>query len=193
MFKICGLLFLFCAGLSSNFALFTKSKKIKMKELLQQYAAYNIWANKILFDRISKLPEEKITQEVASSFPSIYKTVVHMWLAEDIWWQRHKLVENITALSETFTGNFEEAITGLAKQSQLWAAWVDTANEYQLTHVFAFVRNKEQHKMKVHDMLLHLFNHATYHRGQLVTLLRQLGEVDKIPSTDFSTWCRTKK
>jgi uncharacterized damage-inducible protein DinB len=164
-----------------------------MKELLQQYAAYNIWANKILFDRISKLPEEKITQEIASSFPSIYKTVVHMWQAEDIWWQRHKLVENITALSETFTGNFEEATTGLAKQSQLWAAWVDTANENQLTHVFAFVRNKEQHKMKVHDMMLHLFNHATYHRGQLVTLLRQLGEVDKIPSTDFSTWFRTKK
>jgi uncharacterized damage-inducible protein DinB len=164
-----------------------------MKELLQQYAAYNIWANKILFDRINKLPEEKIKQEVASSFPSIYKTVVHMWQAEDIWWQRHKLIENITALSETFAGSFDEATAGLAKQSQLWASWVDTANENQLTHVFAFVRNKEQYKMKVHDMLLHLFNHATYHRGQLVTLLRQLGEVDKIPSTDFSTWTRTKK
>ena len=164
-----------------------------MKELLKQYATYNIWANKILFERISKLPEEKINQEIASSFSSIYKTVVHMWQAEDIWWQRLKLVENITALSETFTGSFDEATAGLAKQSQLWKEWVDNASDNQITHVFAFVRNKEQYKMQVNDMLLHLFNHATFHRGQLVTLLRQAGETDKIPSTDFSTYTRSKK
>ena len=164
-----------------------------MKELLQQYAAYNIWANKVLLDRIAKLPEEKITQEIASSFPSVYKTVLHMWQAEDIWWQRLKLVENITALSETFTGSFAEAASGLARQDQQWGAWVDSANDIQLTHVFAFVRNKEQYKMKVNDMLLHLFNHGTYHRGQLVTLLRQLGETDKIPSTDFAAYTRIKK
>jgi len=164
-----------------------------MKELLQQYAAYNIWANKVLFYRISKLPEEKITREIASSFPSVYKTSLHMWQAEDIWWQRLKLVENIAILSETFSGTFTELTVGLARQSQQWKDWVDNATENQLTHVFAYVRNKEQHKMKVQDMVLHLFNHATYHRGQLVTLLRQLGEEDKIPSTDFSTYCRTRK
>ncbi len=164
-----------------------------MKALLQQYSDYNIWANKILFDRIGKLSEEQLQKEIASSFPSVYKTIVHMWQAEDIWWQRLKLVENIAALSETFKGDFNELTTGLAKQSTLWKQWVDNANDYQLTHVFAYVRNKEQYKMKVNDMLLHLFNHATFHRGQLVTLLRQLGEVDKIPSTDFSTYCRVKK
>jgi uncharacterized damage-inducible protein DinB len=164
-----------------------------MKELLQQYAAYNIWANKILFERISKLNEEQLHKEIASSFPSIYKTVIHMWQAEDVWWQRLKLVENPTYLTQSFTGGFDEAVSGLAKQSQQMAAWVDAANENQITHVFAFVRNKEQLKMKVNDMLLHLFNHATFHRGQLVTLLRQLGETDKIPSTDFSTFSRLKK
>jgi len=164
-----------------------------MKELLQQYADYNIWANKILFDRVGKLSEVQLHQEVASSFPSVYKTIVHMWQAEDIWWQRLKLVENIAVLSESFKGDYSELTAGLSKQSLLWKQWIDTACEPQLTHVFAFVRNKEQYKMKVNDMLLHLFNHATFHRGQLVTLLRQLGETDKIPSTDFSSWCRQKK
>jgi uncharacterized damage-inducible protein DinB len=163
-----------------------------MKELLQQYAAYNIWASKILFDRITKLPEEKITQEIASSFPSLYKTVNHMWLAEEVWWQRMKLVENITLQSEQFTGSFSEQCNQLAKQSLLWKEWVDAASDNQLTHVFAYIRNKEQHKMKVNDMLLHVFNHATYHRGQLVTLLRQLGE-DKIPATDYVVYCRSRK
>jgi uncharacterized damage-inducible protein DinB len=164
-----------------------------MKELLQQYAAYNIWANKILFDRISKLNDEQLHKEIASSFASVYKTVLHMWQAENVWWQRLKLVEHPTYLTETFSGSFDEAVTGLAKQSQQWQDWVDNANEIQITHVFAFVRNKEQLKMKVNDMLLHVFNHATFHRGQLVTLLRQLGETDKIPSTDFSTFSRLKK
>jgi uncharacterized damage-inducible protein DinB len=163
-----------------------------MKELLQQYAAYNIWANKILLGRISKLPEEKIMQQIASSFPSLYKTTAHLWFAEDIWWQRMKLVENIVVAADNFTGNFAQLCNQLAKQSQQWAAWVNAASDNQLNHVFAYVRSKEQYKMKVHDMLLHLFNHATFHRGQLVTLLRQLGE-DKIPATDYVAWRRLKK
>ncbi len=162
-----------------------------MKELLQQYAAYNIWASKILIDRISKLSEEEINRAITSSFPTLYKTVQHMWLAEEAWWQRLKLVENIELNSEKFTGNFNELTAHLAKQSQQWADWVDAATENQLTHVFAYVRNKEQQKMPVYQMLQHVFNHATYHRGQLVNMLRQLG-VDKIPASDFSAFCRKK-
>jgi uncharacterized damage-inducible protein DinB len=164
-----------------------------MKEQLQQYAAYNIWANKILFDRIQKLPEEKKLQQVPSSFPSLYKTMQHMWRAEEIWWQRLKLVENPVAQSDSFSGSFAELYSQLNKQSQLWKEWVDAAGDNHLNFVFAFIRDKAEQKMVVHDMLLHLFNHGTYHRGQLVTMLRQLGETDKIPSTDFVTYCRQRK
>jgi uncharacterized damage-inducible protein DinB len=163
-----------------------------MKELLQQYAAYNIWATKQLVDRISKLPEEDTGKEIISSFPSIYKTMQHMWMAEEVWWLRLKLTENIVLESETFTGSFTELANILVKQSQQFKDWVDSATETQLNHVFAYVRNKEQLKMPVYQMLQHVFNHATYHRGQLVTMLNQLG-ADKIPSTDFSTFCRLKK
>jgi uncharacterized damage-inducible protein DinB len=164
-----------------------------MKELLQQYAAYNIWANKTLFDRINKLPAEKIVEEVSSSFPSLYKTMQHMWRAEEIWWQRLKLTENPMAQSDHFTGSFAELYSSLNKQSLQWKEWVDAAGDNHLNFVFAYIRDKAEHKMVVHDMLLHLFNHGTYHRGQLVTMLRQVGETDKIPSTDFSTYCRQRK
>ena len=56
-----------------------------MKELLQQYAAYNIWATKLLTDRINKLSDEEINRQIISSFPSLYKTLQHMWLAEEVW------------------------------------------------------------------------------------------------------------
>jgi uncharacterized damage-inducible protein DinB len=163
-----------------------------MKELLQQYAAYNVWANNILMERISVLSEKQINKEIASSFPSLYKTTAHLWFAEDIWWQRMKLVENITVAASSFTGSFSELCIHFYKQSQQWAAWVHAANDNELSRVFAYIRNKVPYKMKVQDMLLHLFNHGTFHRGQLVTLLRQLGE-DKIPATDFAAWCRLQK
>jgi uncharacterized damage-inducible protein DinB len=162
-----------------------------MKELLQQYAAYNIWATKLLTDRINKLSEEEINKEIISSFPSLYKTLQHMWLAEEVWWKRLKLTENIVLESAAFEGSFSEMVEILAKQSLQFKDWVDSANENQLTHVFAFVRNKEQHKMPVYQMLHHVFNHASYHRGQLVTMLNQLG-ADKIPGTDFSTFSKGK-
>lgn len=162
-----------------------------MKELLQQYAAYNIWATKLLTDRISKLSDEAISREIVSSFPSLYKTLQHMWLAEEIWWKRLKLVESIVLESEKFTGTFTEMVDVLAKQSQQYKDWIDGATETQLVHVFAYVRNKEQHKMPVYQMLHHVFNHATYHRGQLVTMLNQLG-ADKIPGTDFSAFYKGK-
>lgn len=163
-----------------------------MKELLQQYAAYHNWANKAMLDRISKLPEEKIMQDISSSFPSLYLTVKHMWRAEELWWQRLKLVENPVAQSDGFTGTFAELYGQLSRQNAIWKEWVDNAGLHQLNHVFAFVREKEQYKMVVHDMLLHLFNHGIYHRGQLVTMLRQLGE-DKIPATDYVVYCRQRK
>lgn len=163
-----------------------------MKELLTQYATYHLWANKQLFDTILKLSTEQQQQELVSSFPGIHATLLHMWDAEYIWWQRLKLQENIERPSSLRTYSTEELIQNILLQSEQWKSWVLQANEAHLNFVFAYQNTKrEQFKDKVSQMLLHLFNHGTYHRGQLVTLLRQVG-VTKLPSTDFIAWVRKK-
>jgi len=164
-----------------------------MKELLKQYAAYNIWASQRIFDTIIALPEEKQLAEVPSSFTSLYKTVLHMLDAENIWWQRMKLQERIVVPSENFTGSFQELSNTLLQQSRQWEEWVSSASDLSLDHVFQYYNNKKEHfKMPVYQMIHHVFNHGTYHRGQLITMLRQLG-VDKLPQTDFLLWTRIKK
>lgn len=163
-----------------------------MKDLLQQYAAYNLWASQRITDVIAALPDEKITAAINSSFPSLYKTVLHLLDAETILWQRLLLQENIQRPSDSFTGSFKELQQSLLLQSALYKNWVANASEKQLQHVFAYVRDKEQTKMQVGNMLLHVFNHNSFHRGQLVTMLRQVG-VTKIPATDFSAYLRSKK
>ncbi len=163
-----------------------------MKQLLQQYAAYNIWANHKIIDCINNLSNDQINREIISSFSSVYKTVLHMLDAESMWWQRIKLAEHIERPSESFTGSFAELSKKLDMQSRQWEEWVIHANDNQLNHVFAYQNSKKEHfKQPVYEMLLHLFNHGTYHRGQLVTMLRQLG-VEKIPPTDFIVFCRKK-
>lgn len=163
-----------------------------MKETFFQLSAYNIWANQLLLDVVNQLPGEKQTQTVVSSFDSLLKTVLHVWDAESIWWQRMKLSEKIIRPSENFNGTMKEAIKGLLEQNKMWNEWVAAAQEHMLQHVFIYQNiKKEQFKQPVYQMLLHVFNHGTYHRGQLVTMLRQLG-VEKIPATDFIVWSRKK-
>ncbi len=163
-----------------------------MKEILSQLSAYNIWANQLLFDIINQLPEEKQKQEVSSSFKTLFATVLHLLDAESIWWQRMKLQERIVRPSENFSGDFKVLSNLLLQQNRQWKEWIQNAGEHQLQHVFQYQNSKrEQFKQPVYQMLLHVFNHGTYHRGQLVNMLRQLG-VEKIPATDFIEWSRRK-
>ena len=163
-----------------------------MKILLTQYSAYNQWANQLLIDTIEKLPADLQEQEIVSSFSSLKATLLHMWDADAIWWQRIKLFETITRPSDTFSGSCNDVAKNLMQQSKLWHDWVLNAAPHMFEHEFIYYNSKrEKFKQATYQVLLHLFNHNTYHRGQLVTLLRQMG-VDNIPPTDFIVWSRKR-
>jgi uncharacterized damage-inducible protein DinB len=163
-----------------------------MKEIILQLAAYNTWANSLLLNTVVTLSEEEQNREIKSSFPGVYKTFLHLLDAESIWWQRIKLQEKIAIPSQTFSGDMLALGNSLQQQDRQWQEWVSAANENALQHEFIYYNSKkERFKQPVYQMLLHLFNHGTYHRGQVVTMLRQLG-VEKIPQTDFLVWSRKK-
>ncbi|MFN2457249.1 MAG: DinB family protein [Chitinophagaceae bacterium] len=163
-----------------------------MKELFVQYSHYNIWANQTLLDVIHSLPEAQYDAEVASSFGTVYKTVLHMWDAESMWWQRMKLSERIVRPGAGNVGKMKDVADGLMQQSRQWKDWISNAQEHMLQHEFIYQNTKkESFKQPVYQVLLHLFNHGTYHRGQIVNMLRQLG-VSTIPPTDFIVWSRKR-
>ncbi|HEY0680596.1 MAG TPA: DinB family protein [Chitinophagaceae bacterium] len=163
-----------------------------MKELLRQLAAYNSWANQKIAELLATIPEELLKQELSSSFGSIHLTVVHMWDAESIWWQRLKLQEVITAPSGSFSGTTVEAMQALGLQDRLWEDWIQSATEMALDHVFSYYSLKrELFKQPTFQVIMHVMNHGSYHRGQIVNMLRQLGQ-QKIPQTDFIVWSRKK-
>ena len=164
----------------------------QMKELLKQLTDYQQWANQQVLAIIQNLPEEKIHAEGASSFHSIYKTVLHIWDAESVWWQRVKLQERIIMPSLEFNGNIQDASAGLMQQDLLWKNWVEHASDMSLEHTTQYYNTKrENFKQPVWQIVLHVVNHSTYHRGQLINMLRQVG-VEKLPQTDFIIWTRKK-
>ncbi|RYD58658.1 MAG: DUF664 domain-containing protein [Sphingobacteriales bacterium] len=157
-----------------------------MKDLFIQMAKYHIWANGLIIQALQRLTDEQLDTHIASSFPSIRKTVYHMWSAEQVWLDRLLLAEYPVWAESGFTRTFAEACQNWQKAS---AGLLDFVNKQFDDRGFEHVteyrsRKGDLHKTPVKFILQHTFNHGTYHRGQLITMLRQLG-VEKIPNTDL--------
>jgi uncharacterized damage-inducible protein DinB len=163
-----------------------------MKELLRQLATYNTWADQKIMDLVLTLPEEKQKTEVPSSFNSLYRTVLHMWNSSSIWWQRITSPDNIVPPEKNFDGTMQDIVNAMLLQSQQWLAWINEMTEGSLKEMLHYKSLKgEPFSQPLSDIALHVCNHGTYHRGQLVNMLRQLGVTTAIPQTDYSLWART--
>ena len=162
-----------------------------MKELLLQMAKYNLWANKRIVDIMLKLDDEQLDKEIVSSFPSVRATAYHIWGAEFLWLQRIQLTEQPVYIPDVFRGGFAEACSDWQAVSQVFIDFIERQyDDKALMHVFQYYNlEKRSFKNPVFEVLQHVFNHSTYHRGQLVTMLRQLG-IEKIPATDFTAYTR---
>jgi uncharacterized damage-inducible protein DinB len=180
-----------CVGKFTKFCCFILFFNI-MKELFQDYVAYNLWANKLLMEKCAGLPTDVLIKEMGSSFGSIYKTFEHLMEVESIWLQRVKLEAQITPPEKDANQDFEVLSKKLQATSTAWIIWVNEASEKNIGHVFGYYNSQKKFfKQPVYEMLLHLFNHQSYHRGQIVTMLRQ-NNIDKIPATDYINFARNK-
>lgn len=161
-----------------------------MKKLLEEYCSYHNWANKQLMDLILLLPADQQVREIPSSFPSFQKTLHHMLMAEWAWWKRVTTEKPAIDSIEPFNGTLKELCEVLQHQSLLWKDWVQKKANAELEGIVSYTHaSGKTYTMPLYQIILHVHNHGTYHRGQLVTMLREI-EVDKIPQTDFSAWTR---
>lgn len=161
-----------------------------MKPLLKEFLAYHLWANQQLTSCILALDQGYWTKPIPSSFPSLFKTLLHMWDADSIWWQRVEGAAQITVPSTYFQENTAELVRRLLLQNEAWYAWVINLEENAMEQRFMYTNLKgEQLFQPLYQVVMHICNHGTYHRGQLVTILRSL-DVQKIPQTDYIQWAR---
>ncbi len=165
-----------------------------MYDILLEYGQYNQWSNEKLITYLKNYTDDLLSKEVISSFPSIKKTIFHIWDAQVIW--HHRLNGNSL---DHFPGkisnkNLQAAYQGLSESSGGLVSWMENKLKNQditeHTTTYSTTSGKEFTQL-TNKILLHIFNHSTYHRGQIVTMARQLGFRD-IPATDFIFYTRAK-
>ncbi len=161
-----------------------------MKKYIEQLSHYNLWATETLIGFIQAAGPDKMDIELVSSFPSIGKTALHIYGAEDIWLQRLQKQEKLTWRGAQFDGTHEELLSAWKNASLGLQTFAKNISEEQLAESITFKNTLgEQYTHTYQQAITHVFNHSTFHRGQLVTLLRQVG-FTQISSTDLITYYR---
>lgn len=162
-----------------------------MKQVLGTYTAYNLWANTKSTATLNNIDLSLLDKEVKSSFPSLRKTAHHIWSAEEVW-HRRLHGESLTSLPEP-GNNFSAFTKQLATRSQSFIDLVNTKDENYFLISNSYKDTRGNSHANLHwEMIMHCMNHSTYHRGQIITLLRELG-VTEIPGTDLISYIRETK
>lgn len=148
---------------------------MKPEEMVALYE-YNAWANRRTLEAASALTKEQFTKKLGSSFSSVRDTLSHIYGVEWLWLERFQGrspsaipddsefddIEHLKARWREFEPTLLNFVRGLRQEE------LDRVMEYK-TMKFGVYRNPLWQSMQ------HLVNHGTYHRGQITTLLRQLG------------------
>jgi uncharacterized damage-inducible protein DinB len=159
-----------------------------LQEILELYA-FHRWANQRILAAASALSPEELTRDLRSSFPSVLATLGHLLGADWIWLQRWK-GGSPTSGPESWDLSTAEALVGRwAEVEQEQAAFLRGLAEADLHRVLRYrMLSGVAQESPLWQTLRHVVNHATYHRGQVVTLLRQLGA--SAPGTDLIAFYR---
>ena len=143
---------------------------------IRELFVYNRWANGRLLDVAAGLGEQEVARDLGSSFPSVLATFAHLLSADWIWLRRWE-GESPAGFPESWD------VSSLASVRSLWdgveaerSALLATLDDAALAREVDY-RNTagRPYTSRMDEMLRHVVNHSTYHRGQVVTMLRQLG------------------
>ncbi|GGE33477.1 hypothetical protein GCM10011391_10180 [Pullulanibacillus camelliae] len=152
-----------------------------MKEQTLSLYNYHKWANQRLFDHLHKCPEELYTQEIKSVFSSIAEVIEHVYLVDQIWFSVIKQLPYEETMKCVV--RVQEAVKGKSLVD------LDTMYRSLSEEFYAYLADQEdldtiivcEHPSygrldtPLSQLVQHVVNHGTYHRGNITAMLRQMG------------------
>lgn len=172
-------------------ALVPAPREVDVKREIDELYEYNRWANQRVLEAAEGLSDEQLRRDLGSSFASVLATLEHMVLAEWIWLSRWRGTSphgrpsgwELSTLAEIRERWAEIEADQLAFLTALSNEDLERPLAYRTTSGQAFTSPLAQ-------LLRHVVNHASYHRGQVTTMLRQLGA--QPPATDLVLFYRER-
>jgi len=149
--------------------------------------AYTRWADGMLLDAAQPLSSEEFLRPIGGSFGSLQATFAHLYGADWVWLERWhgRSPSSLPGADQLKTldvvrGRWEPVLEGQR-------AFAESVTADRMAEPLTYINFAGQTwTYPLGETLLHAANHGTYHRGQIVTMLRQLGH--KAPSTDYLRW-----
>lgn len=158
-----------------------------------QHLKYNAWANHRIATVVDPVDEQIIFMENKSSFPSIAKTLLHIWDAELVWLKRMQGTSLNVFPSTSFKGDKQELLRGFVDSSKSFLTFIESQGNDFLAKSYSYKNMKgDEFTDVVEDTLYHVVNHGTYHRGQVTTMLREAG-ITNLVSTDLIHYLRSAR
>ena len=151
---------------------------------------YNYWARDRVLASAGQLAPEQLSRNLGSSFGSVLDTIVHMHFAEWIWnrrWQGESPSARPDTSQLTSVAALREAWTPLERQIRSFAEGLGPVGLARMLEYKSM--NGQASTSPFWQMIVHVVNHGTYHRGQVATMLRQLGATPA-QSTDMIVFFR---
>jgi uncharacterized damage-inducible protein DinB len=154
-----------------------------------QLATYNQWMNRKLYEAAAALPADRLHEDRGAFFGSVFGTLNHLVIADLIWFKR--IAANLpgfaalrclddlsrpTSLDQPLCATLPELDGLRTRLDAAIIAFCDAVRPSQLDGTFEYTSTKGvTSKKRLGDVLLHVFNHQTHHRGQATTLFSQMG------------------
>jgi uncharacterized damage-inducible protein DinB len=156
---------------------------------LRDLFAFNRWANARVRAEVAKLNEDEYRRDLKSSFPSVSETWLHIMSSEWVWLARWLGTSPSGMPPEWKSYDRQQIIEEWQALEAAQLAYVSKLTDTDLDRKIQYINFAGQHYAQpLWHLMRHMVNHSTYHRGQITTMLRQLGH--QPVSTDLVLYFR---
>jgi uncharacterized damage-inducible protein DinB len=158
---------------------------------LADLIAFNRWATERVLDATGGLAAEQLQRELGGSFPTLLGTLSHLAGAEQVWLGRWKGEPKAGPPAGWPPMDHAAVAAAWRAAGEGMAAFVGALTAEDVTRPLPFVtRAGDACTLPLGEVIQHVVNHATYHRGQVTNMLRLLDV--PAPATDYMVYCLQK-
>ena len=156
---------------------------------IKTLVAYSAWATNRIFEALEALSPEETMRDMKSSHGSIHGTLTHLVGAEKIWLSRMSGTPDKATIKPTDVPTVADVKTTWEQTGFALAKFLGLQTDKKLEDTFGFLTlTGEQFTYRYGEALQHVVNHSTFHRGQVVALMRQMGHTP--PDTGLTIFIR---
>jgi uncharacterized damage-inducible protein DinB len=152
---------------------------------IRTHLKYSTWASQRLLAAAKKLSPEDLVKNVGASHGSILGTLSHIHFADRIWYSR-VVDPNEPVIRESDWATLETEWPAIQRK---WEAWAEGLQDTDLGRMVACKSmDGIPYQVAAEKTVMHLVNHDSLHRGQVMAMIRQLGIAP--PPTDLMMYYR---